>query len=286
MRALRHAVPLLVLTTLLVALAFAGCASTSSSTDAVIGSAGGSLSLQGVRLEVPAGALTQDTHVVLSSTSSPGALLVGMEPADLDLARTATLSVQLQGRVHVFDVSELRGTASFPVGVDSRVETASGAQLRMRLDHFAQVRMMMMDGGSDGGAKTCCGDDCGEGEHHDGGDDHLGDGGHKDDGEHGDDKGGHGDGGVCDGGTDDHGDHQRDGGVISSSACPAGFECDDGVCVAPGGNDEENDDEGCGEDDSDEHHDKDAGPSASCPVGAHCADGHCMPDQPADGGVH
>lgn len=281
MRALRHAVPLLLLTTLLVALAFAGCGSTSSATDATIGSAGGSLTLQGIRLDVPAGALAQDTHVVLRSTSSPGSLLVGMEPADLALAREATLSVQIQGRVHVFDVSELRGTLALPVGVDSRVETATGAQLRMRLDHFAQVRMMMADGGSDGGAKTCCGDDCGEGEHRDGGADEHGDGGHQD-GDHGDDKDGQGDGGVCDGG----GEHERDGGVIASSACPDGFECDDGVCVAPGGNEEENDDGACGDDDRDEHHDADAGSSTSCPAGTHCADGHCMPDQPSDGGAH
>ena len=280
MRALRHAAPLLLLTTLLLALAMAGCSSSSSSTDATVGPTGGTLSLQGIRLDVPAGALAQDTHLVLRSTTSPGALLIGLEPADLGLSRAATLGVQLQGPVHVFDVSEIRGGTSSPLGVDSRVETSTFAQVRLRLDHLAQVRLMM-DTTSDGGTKTCCGEDC-DGEHHDGGDDH-GDGGHKDDGDHGDDASGdrH-DGGVCDGGDD----HHRDGGVIASGSCPAGFECDDGVCVAPGGNDEEHDDDGCGGDDEHDDDHRDGGAPAPCPTGTHCADGHCMPDEPVDAGVH
>jgi hypothetical protein len=290
MHPIRHSVPLLALTTLLVAIALgsANCGSSSDSTQAVIGPTGGSLSLAGVRLDVPAGALTQQTTVTLRTSNVPGALLVGIEPAQLALGHQATLGVQFTGKVHVSGVTDVAGGA---LGVDLRMENASGAKVRLRLDRFTQVRLALTEV-SDGGTSACCGgDDCGDGE--------RGDGGHSD-GEHGD--GEKGDGGVCDGGhpdgehgdggtgdgehgDGDHGDGDHhdgehgDGGMVGSAGCPAGFECDDGVCVAPGGNDEENDDDDCGE-----HGDQDGGMGASCPAGSHCSDGKCRPDA-ADAGM-
>ena len=283
MNPIRHSVPLLALTTalVLIALGTANCGSSTDSTQGMLGPAGGTLTLAGVLLDVPAGALTQQTAVTLRTSNVPGAMLVGIEPAQLMLTQKATLGVQLSGKVHVSGVTEVGGG---PLGVDRRVENANGAQVQLRLDHFTQVRLALTEA-SDGGMSACCGDDCGEGEH--------GDGGHSD-GEHGD--GDKGDGGICDGGTggSDHGDggtgdgehgdgehrdgghhdgEHGDGGMVASGGCPAGFECDDGVCVAPGGNDEENDDD-CGE-----HGDDDGGMTASCPTGSHCSDGKCRPDE-------
>jgi len=265
MPALRHAAPLLALTSLLVALALASCSgSATSSATATIGASGGSLALadQGLRLDIPAGALSSDTGVALRATSSPGALVVSIEPAELLLARAATLNAQFQGAVHVSDVSELRGATSTPLGIDLRLESASGAQVRMRLGHFAQVRFEV-EASWDGGTKTCCGEGCerDDDDRRDGGmtGDH-GDGGSGEDGGHGDDHGG---GGDCDGGLPDS---HPDGGIPSAGNCPSGFECDDGVCVAPGGNDEDRDHDACW----------DGG-----------ADGGCTrQDEDADGGVH
>ena len=302
MRVLQRSAPLLSLTICLFILAIAGCASNSTSAEAMLGPSGGSLALtaEGIRLDVPAGALAQNTAVVLTATVSTGVLVVGIQPTDLVLAQQATLGIQFQGPVHVSDVSEVRGSTSFPVGVDVRIETPAGAQLRMRLDHFAQIRVATETGTSDGGTKTCCGEDCEE--HRDGGMQDADSWGGGDDGEHSDggfcsdeSDGEHADGGVCDNGNggeptdggpgdDDH----RDGGVIASGSCPSGFDCDDGVCVSPGGNDEENQDNVCGGDeDGDGEADggqADGGTSASCPAGTHCSDGRCRPNETSDGG--
>jgi len=248
-----------------------GCGSTSLRTQATIGPAGGTLSLpsEGVTLEVPAGALTSTMEVTLSASSDARGVLVGIEPAQLALARSALLAVTLSRPVHFSSVTEVSAEGEWPLGLQSRVETATGASARLLLDRFIQVRLTT-DGPTDGGAPGACR------EHEDGdGDQHRGDDG---DGAHdgGDDDGhDHGeDAGIRhDGGSDEHhedGGIHRDGGTIANMECPAGFECDDGVCVAPGGDDEEEHGH-CG--------DADAG---SCPTGLHCEDGHCV--APRDGG--
>ena len=215
----------------------AGCGSTDSGAQATLGPAGGTLSVPGtgVELVVPAGALDRAVGVSMTTTRDATALTVAIEPRDLALARPATLSVTLSGPVHFSGVTEV--SSGRPVGLDARIESSSSAVARLTLDHFRHVRFStdVADGGVAPGA-------CREhedGEHRDG---------EHDDGEHEDGDGGHHDGEHGDGGP-----HDRDAGVVSM-ACPAGFECDDGVCVLHGGNDEhrgECDGGGCHDDDDD-----------------------------------
>jgi len=216
-----------------------GCGSSNVSTQATIGPAGGSLSLpsEGIRLDVPPGALELATLVTLRASGDSRGVLVGIEPAQLGLSRAATLVVSFTRPVHISSVTELSAAGEIPVGVDARVESASSASTSLRLSHFTQIRVSLesaLDGGSVPGACREREDDEREGE--DKGE-HL-DGGHK--------------GEDCDGGISGRGDegggerehadggsHDRDGGVPME--CAVGFECDDGVCVAPGGNHEHDD---------------------------------------------
>jgi len=205
-------------TTILIALAVllgsaAGCGSSTQQVDASIGPGGGSLSLlsPAVRLDVPAGALTATTTVSLRASADVQGLLVTLEPSQLALARPAELSISLGGPRHISSVTEVGHGGEQPIGVDARVEGSSGASTRLHLDHLTQVRVST-EAVSDGGT--------GPGACHEHGEGMDGDG-HESDGD---------DDGVS------------DGGVVASAACPAGFECDDGVCVAPGGNDEHHDD--------------------------------------------
>jgi hypothetical protein len=258
MRALRHTVPLLALTALLFLLALgASCSSGtagSASTQSTVGPAGGAVTLQGqgIQLVIPAGALSADVAVVLRATSLSSGVRVSIEPDQLALARVAILSVQFQGPVHIASVDELRGGSQWPLGVVSRVETASSAQVQVLLDHFAQVEVDLGDTLADGGPIGCCGPD--------GCDALEGGQGHGDSRD--EDDGGH----ACDGGFDD--DYTgRDAGLKILLGCPSGFECDDGVCVTPGGNDEE---KPCD--------DVDAGLFNVCPLFAHCEERRCLPD--------
>ena len=220
----------------------AACGSGTSQVEASIGPAGGSLSLgsPAVRFDVPAGALTATTTVSLRASGDTQALLVTLEPAQLALAKPGQLSVSLDGSRHISSVTEVSHRGEQPIGVDARIEGSSGASARLRLDHLTQVRLST-GAGPDGGVVPGACRDRREGED---GDEHDGE-----------DGGDHHDGG----GNDDDG--RPDGGVLASTACPDGFECDDGVCVAPGGNDEHHDDcdeaDGgtCQDDDEDEHRD-------------------------------
>lgn len=241
MRWLRTFVPLATGVALLLVTA---CGS-SPGVQASIGPAGGSLAMENpsVRFDVPPGAFTSDTLVSMHATSDPQSVLVTLEPAQVGLAKPGQLSVALAGRPHISGVAELTVTGEQPIGVDTRVEDASGVSARLGLDHLTRVRIMTADGTDGGAPPGVCRDDHdrrhrGEGDGDDGDDDggHHdgdGDGGHHDgdhhDGEH-HDSGVPGDGGV------------GDGGVIASDECPAGFECDDGVCVLHGGNHEHEED--------------------------------------------
>jgi hypothetical protein len=252
-----------------------GCGSSTSQTQASIGPAGGSLSLPSpaVQFSVPAGALTETTTVTLRASADAQSVLVTLEPMQLALAKPGQLLMSLDGPKHISSVTEVRGGGEQPIGVDVRNESSAGASAQLRLDRLTQVRMRMGDG--DGGTAGACraddgdhrgrdqGGDMDDGEHHDGGmdgdDDHhdagVLDGGHDDD---------HHDGGVADDGHD--GEHHdggvlADGGVAGPDGCPDGFECDDGVCVAHGGNHEDecrSQDAGTCRDD-DEHEQADAG---------------------------
>jgi len=188
-----------------------GCGSTDSGAQATLGPGGGTLSVpgSGVELVVPAGALSRPVDVAVKTSRDAAALTVSLEPVDLALAQPATLSVTLSGPVHFSGVTET--SSGRPMGLDDRIESASSAVARLRMDRFRQVRFSteVTDGGT--GAPGACREHE-DGEDHDGGDDgdHDGDGGH----------------------------HDGDAGTPASMACPTGFECDDGVCVAPGGNDE------------------------------------------------
>lgn len=201
------------------------CGSGVSQVQASIGPAGGSLSLASpaVQFDVPAGALTATTTVSLRASGDAQSLLVTLEPAQLALAKPGQLSVSLDGPKHISSVTEVSHGGEHPIGVDTRFEGSSGASTRLSLDHLTQVRLStgeVPDGGVAPGACREHGDgmdDGSDGEHHDG----------EDDGEH------------HDGGVDDE---HPDAGTVASLACPDGFECDDGVCVAPGGNDEHHDD--------------------------------------------
>ncbi len=201
----------------------AGCGSGAQQVSAAIGPAGGSLQLASpaIRFDVPAGALTTTTTVSLRATPDAQGLTVALEPDQLALTAPGQLSVSLEGPQHISSVTEVRHGGEQPIGVESRVEGSSGASTRLHLDHLTRVHVAT-EAVSDGGtAPGACREHSGEGE---GGD-----------GESGDGTGDHHDGGV-------DGDDAPDGGVVASSACPTGFECDDGVCVAPGGNDEHHDD--------------------------------------------
>lgn len=184
-----------------------GCGSTDSGAQATLGPGGGSLSVpgSGVELVVPAGALSRSVDVAVKTTRDAAALTVSLEPVDLALAKPATLSVTLNGPVHFSGVTET--SSGTPMGLDDRIESASSAVARLRMERFRQVRFSteVSDGGT--GVPGACREHE-DGEDHDGGDD--------------------GDSGPRDG----------DAGTPASMACPTGFECDDGVCVAPGGNDE------------------------------------------------
>ena len=208
----------------------AGCGSSTQQIESSIGPGGGSLSLPSpaVRLDVPAGALTATTTVSLRASADAQGLVVTLEPAQLALARPAQLSVSLDGPRHISSVTEVSRGGEQPIGVDARIEGSSGASTRLHLDHLTQVRVSTEEVSDGGIAPGAC---HGHGDGMDG-DGHEGDGmdgdGHEGDGDH------------RDGGVDDDGG--PDGGVVASGACQAGFECDDGVCVAPGGNDEHHDD--------------------------------------------
>jgi hypothetical protein len=272
MRALRDTGPLLALTALLVLLGLGthGCSSGTAgnlSTQSTLGPAGGAVTLQGIQLLLPAGALSADVNVVLRASISSKLVRISIEPNQLALARPATLSVTFQGAVHIVSVDELSGGSQWPLGVVSRVETASGSLVQLQLDHFAQLEVDVDDGTSDAGNPVgCCGPggcDVLEGGGHGGGK-----GGFGGDGDGGQDC----DGGVGreDGGLDDN-YTGRDAGLKILLDCPSGFECDDGVCVAPGGNDEE---KACN---------PDGGMPTVCPVASHCEERRCLPD--FDGGV-
>jgi hypothetical protein len=220
------------------------CGSRTSDVQATIGPAGGSLSLASpaVTFDVPAGALSTETTVSLHASADPQSVVVTLEPAQLALAKPGQLSVSMGGARHISSITEITHRGEQPLGVDTRIEDSSGASARLRLDHLTQVRMGLADGHDGGAVPGACRqhDDERDGEH--------GDGGH-DDGEDGDD--GHHDGGVADGGHHDGEHHdggmdddddRPDGGVVGSMECPAAFECDDGVCVAHGGNHEHDDD--------------------------------------------
>ncbi|HUM10844.1 MAG TPA: hypothetical protein VLT82_07850 [Myxococcaceae bacterium] len=236
-----------------------GCGSSDSGSRATLGPAGGTLSVPGtgVELAVPAGALSSPVDVAVKTRRDAAALTVALEPADLRLARPATLSVTVAGPAHFSSVTE--SSSGTPMGLDARTESASSATARLRLDRFKQVRFALETVADGGVAPGACREDD-DGEAHDG--EHEGD-------EEGD--GGH---------------HRDDAGTptgsATSMACPTGFECDDGVCVAPGGNDE--------------HHDAcDGGPchgddDEQCDGGAcrdddgDCDGGACHEDGPHDGG--
>lgn len=236
MRCLRTFVPVALGASLLLLTA---CGS-SPGVQASIGPAGGSLAMENpsVRFDVPPGALTTDTVVSMRASTDPQSLLVTLEPAQLGLAKPGQLSVSLTGRPHISGVAELTAAGEQPIGVDARVEDVSGVSARLGLDHLTRVRITTADTPDGGAAPGACRDDHdrrhrGEGDGDDGDDD---DGHHDGDGDGGHHDGEHRDGGVPgDGGV-------GDGGVIASDECPAGFECDDGVCVLHGGSHEHDDD--------------------------------------------
>ena len=216
-------------------LGFVTACGSSTGVQASIGPSGGSLSMESpaVRFDVPAGALSTETMVSLHASADSQSLLVSLEPAQLTLAKPGQLSVSMAGTRHLSGVAEVTVVGEQPIGVDARVEDASGVSTRLSLDHLMQVRLLTADATDGGTAPGACHDDRdrdhrgegnGDGDHHDGED---GDGGHHD--------GEHHDGGM-------QGDGGPDGGVVGSAECPAGFECDDGVCVAHGGNHEHDDD--------------------------------------------
>ena len=221
MRSIRAFVP--IVGAALLALVTA-CGSTTQQTQASIGPSGGSLSLASpaVQFDVPAGALQTTTLVSLRASSEPGSLLITLEPGQLSLARPGQLSASMNGARHISSVTEVTRGGEQPIGVDTRIEDATGASAQLHLDHLTQVRMSISDVADGGAAPGACRErDDDDGDHRDGG---MGDA----DGDHHDVE--HPDGGM---------DVDRlDGGVLGPTDCPLGFECDDGVCVVHGGNHE------------------------------------------------
>ncbi|HEY3588283.1 MAG TPA: hypothetical protein VGK85_14080, partial [Myxococcaceae bacterium] len=191
--------------------------------------------------DIPAGAFQTTTTVSLRASSEPGSLLITLEPAQLPLSKPGQLSASINGSQHISSVTEVTHQGEQPIGVDTRIEDASGARAELHLDHLTQVRISTGDATDGGSAPGACR------EHDDDDGDHNGDGDHRD-------------GGMDDG--DHHDVEHFDGGVDVSTDCPLGFECDDGVCVAHGGNHEHdgcrNADGGtCPDDDGDGGHDDD-----------------------------
>jgi hypothetical protein len=238
-------------------LALATACGSSPGVQASIGPSGGSLSMENpsVRFDVPAGALPIETMVSLHASADPRSVLVTLEPSQLALAKPGQLSVSLSGTSHISGVAEVTSGGDQPIGVDLRIEDAAGVSAKLGLDHLTRVRVLTADAPDGGTAPGACHDDHdrrhrGEGDGDDGDDD----GGH-----HGEGDGGHHDGEHHDAGVQDDGGVMGDGGVMSSSECPLGFECDDGVCVAHGGNHEHDDDcrgmdaGTCPDDDDDDH---------------------------------
>src|SRR5215468_2984755 len=133
------------------------CGSGTSSVQASIGPAGGSLSLANpaVTFDVPAGALTTETTVSLRASADSRSLLVTLEPGQLTLARPGQLSMSMKGVRHISGVTEVTHGGEQPIGVDLRNEDASGASARLRLDHLTQIRMSTLDA-PDGGAPGAC----------------------------------------------------------------------------------------------------------------------------------
>jgi hypothetical protein len=226
------------------------CGSSPQGTQASIGPSGGTLSLASpaVQFDVPAGALQTTTTVSLRASAEPGSLLITLEPAQLTLSEPGQLSASMSGAQHISSVTEVTHGGEQPIGVDTRIEDATGATASLHLDHLTQIRMRTSDGADGGPAPGAC---------------------RRHEGEDGDDDDGHRDAGM-DGG--DHQDVERldggmdverlDGGVPGPTDCPLGFECDDGVCVVHGGNHEHdgcpNADGGtCPDDDGDGDHDGD-----------------------------
>ena len=242
-------------------LALATACGSSAGVQASIGPSGGSLSMENpsVRFDVPAGALTTETMVSLHASADPQSVLVTLEPSQLALAKPGQLSVSLSGTSHISGVAEVTSGGEQPIGVDVRIEDTSGVRAKLGLDRLTRVRLLTADAPDGGMAPGACQDDHdrrhrGEGDGDDGDDDGghhgEGDGGHHD----GEDDGGHHDGEHHDAGV------EGDGGVMGSSECPIGFECDDGVCVAHGGNhehDEDCDDRDAGTCRDDDDHDHD-----------------------------
>jgi hypothetical protein len=234
-------------------LALTTACGSSPGVQASIGPSGGSLSMENpaVRFDVPAGALSTETMVSLRASADPQSVLVTLEPSQLGLAKPGQLSVSLSGTSHISGVAEVTSGGDQPIGVDVRIEDASGVSAKLGLDHLTRVRVLTTDAPDGGTAPGACHDDHdrrhrGEGDGDDGDDG----GGHHD----GDGDGGHHDGEHHDGGI------EGDGGAMGASECPVGFECDDGVCVAHGGNHEHDDDcQGmdagtCRDDDDDGEH--------------------------------
>jgi hypothetical protein len=135
----------------------AGCGSTNLGAWATIGPAGGTLSLpsEGVRLDVPAGAFSTPVEVALRASSDSAGVLVGLEPAQLTLARPATLTVTLARSAHIASVTEVSASGERPPGVDAQLETASGSSARLRVVRFMQIRLsteVLADGRTPAGA--------------------------------------------------------------------------------------------------------------------------------------
>ena len=136
MRWLRTSVPL-AMGALLVLVTACG---SSPGVQASIGPSGGSLAMENpsVRFDVPAGALTTETVVSMRASTDPQSVLVTLEPAQLTLAKPGQLSVSLTRTQHISGVAELTVAGEQPIGVDTRVEDASGVSARLGLDHLTR----------------------------------------------------------------------------------------------------------------------------------------------------